>query len=55
MKLILLASLDHRSSIPGRGRDLLSSPLHTDRLRDPPNLLSNVYRGLFLWGKAAGA
>jgi hypothetical protein len=30
------------SSIPGRGRDVSSSPMLPDRLRGPPGLLANM-------------
>jgi hypothetical protein len=32
---------------------IFSSPRRPDRLWDPPNLLSNAYRGFFAGGKAA--
>jgi hypothetical protein len=44
--------LDHwgvRVRVPVGSR-IFSSPSHPDRLRDPPNLLSNGYQGLFPWG-----
>jgi len=39
---------------PGWGWEFFSSPLCPHQIRDPPSLLWNGYRGLFLWGKAAG-
>jgi hypothetical protein len=41
-----------RVSIPGRGMKFFSSPQRTYRLRVPPCLLSNRYRGLFPRGKS---
>jgi hypothetical protein len=38
--------LEDRGSISGRGWEFLPSPSHPDRIRDPPSLLSNGYRGL---------
>jgi hypothetical protein len=40
--------LDDRSSILGRGKRFTFSSQRPDRLRGPPSLLSNEYRGLFL-------
>jgi hypothetical protein len=37
------------------GSGILSSPCRPDQLWDPPNPLSNGYRGIFPGGKAAGA
>jgi hypothetical protein len=38
-------------SIPGgAGNEFFSSPLCPERLRGPPNLLSNAYLRLFPWG-----
>jgi hypothetical protein len=42
--------LDDRGSIPGRGREFFSSLPRSDRLWGPPSLLSNGYRGPFLFG-----
>jgi len=39
--------LDDRGSIPGRGRELFSSPPLSDRLWGPPSFLSYRHRGLF--------
>jgi hypothetical protein len=47
--------LDGPGSIPPGSAKLSSSPQRPDRLWGPPSLLSNGYRGTFLWGKAAGA
>jgi hypothetical protein len=35
--------LDGRGSIPGKGKKSFSNPLHPDRLRGPPNLISSAY------------
>jgi hypothetical protein len=47
--------LDDRGSIPGRGWEFFSSTPCPERLWGLPSLLSNGYRGLFSWGKAAGS
>jgi hypothetical protein len=47
---------DHRGiwvRLPMRTR-IFNSPYRPDRLRGPPNLLSNGYRELLPWGKATG-
>jgi hypothetical protein len=45
-----------KSNIPGGVWEFFTSPPHPDRLwGGPSSLLSNGYRGLFPWGKAAGA
>jgi hypothetical protein len=41
---------DTGSMCPGRGWNYFSSPPRPDRLWGPPNLLSNGYQRLFLWG-----
>jgi len=52
---MLSLRFDRCCSIPGRGRDFLSSPPRPDRLCGPTTLISSGCRGLLPRGKAAGA
>jgi hypothetical protein len=42
--------LDRRGSITDRDKELFPFPQRPERLWDPPNLLSNGYKGLFTRG-----
>jgi hypothetical protein len=50
----VLGDLGEGIRVPVESR-IFTSPNGLGRLWGPPNLLSNGYRGHFLWGKAAGA
>jgi hypothetical protein len=47
--------LDDQGLIPGRGKKIFSSLNLSDQLWSPPSLLSDVYWGLFRWGKVTEA